>query len=329
MRGARRGYERALDARAARARVRCSAARGRCCSRSLGAASRHGQRVHPEPRRGRRRAARAAHSRARASRRRSRCRRRSSARCARCPRSRPRFAKIGTAEVATDPMPPSVADGFVMHEAARGVAGPAQAEGARSCATLEAAVARVPGNNYEFTQPIQMRFNELIAGVRSDVAVKVFGDDLDAAARDAASDRRGARARPGRGRREGRAGHRPADARGRDRPRRRSRATGSRIADVQEVVRTAIGGSVAGQIFEGDRRFDVVVRLPEALRARPRRARAAADPAARARGEPRRRARRRAARRRARSCRSAPSRSSRSARARTRSAARTASAASW
>ena len=89
------------------------------------------------------------------------------------------FAKIGTAEVATDPMPPSVADTFVMLKDRERVARPAQAEEPSSSRSSKPRPRRVPGNNYEFTQPIQMRFNELISGVRADVAVKVYGDDLD------------------------------------------------------------------------------------------------------------------------------------------------------
>ena len=89
------------------------------------------------------------------------------------------FSKIGTAEVATDPMPPSVADTFVMLKPRDALAGSAQAQGASCVAELEAAVRQLPGNNYEFTQPIQMRMNELISGVRADVAVKVYGDDLE------------------------------------------------------------------------------------------------------------------------------------------------------
>ena len=89
------------------------------------------------------------------------------------------FAKLGTAEIATDPMPPSVADGFVMLKPRSGMARSEQTERPSWSRELEAAVTQFPGNNYEFTQPIQMRFNELISGVRADVAVKIFGDDLD------------------------------------------------------------------------------------------------------------------------------------------------------
>ena len=88
------------------------------------------------------------------------------------------FAKLGTAEIATDPMPPSVADTFVMLKPREQWPDPKRPKDDLVKA-LQVAVMKVPGNNYEFTQPIQMRFNELISGVRSDVAVKVFGDDMD------------------------------------------------------------------------------------------------------------------------------------------------------
>jgi cobalt-zinc-cadmium resistance protein CzcA len=174
------------------------------------------------------------------------------------------FAKIGTAEVATDPMPPSVADGFVMMKDRSAWPDPRKPKDAVVRA-LEAAVARVPGNNYEFTQPIEMRMNELIAGVRSDIAVKVFGDDMALLAE------LGKRVEKVLERVPGAADVKAEQVTGlpmleveidRDALAR----YGLSQDEVQEVVRTAIGGSVAGQIFEGDRRFDIVVRLPEALR---------------------------------------------------------------
>jgi cobalt-zinc-cadmium resistance protein CzcA len=174
------------------------------------------------------------------------------------------FGKIGTAEVATDPMPPSVADGFVIMRPRAQWPDPRKPK-AEVVRALEAAVARVPGNNYEFTQPIQMRFNELIAGVRSDVAVKVFGDELELLLAAGESIAGVLEQIPGAAdvKAEQSSGlptlevdfDRPALAR-----------YGLSVADVQDVVRTAIGGSVAGQFFEGDRRFDIVVRLPEKLR---------------------------------------------------------------
>ncbi|MEZ4280530.1 MAG: CusA/CzcA family heavy metal efflux RND transporter [Myxococcota bacterium] len=174
------------------------------------------------------------------------------------------FAKIGTAEVATDPMPPNVADGFVMIKPRDEWPDPRKPK-AELVADLAAAVESVPGSNYEFTQPIEMRFNELIAGVRSDVAVKVFGDDLAVLL---------AKGEAIAGVLEDVAGAADVKVEQVDGlpmleiavDRRALARYGLSQDEVHQVVRTAIGGSVAGQIFEGDRRFDIVVRLPEALR---------------------------------------------------------------
>ena len=133
---------------------------------------------------------------------------------------------------------------------------------------LEEAARAVPGNNYEFTQPIQMRFNELISGVRTDVAVKVYGDDLDELNRVAAEVEAVVASIPG-----------AADA-GVEQttglplmtiaPRRAALARyGITVAEFQSVVEVALGGKVVGQVFEGDRRFDLAVRLPEDLRSDP------------------------------------------------------------
>src|SRR6185295_19053595 len=86
-------------------------------------------------------------------------------------------AKLGTAEVATDPMPPSVADTFILLKDRSKWPNPKKSK-LELVGELEHAVKKIPGNNYEFTQPIQMRFNELISGVRADLAVKIYGDDL-------------------------------------------------------------------------------------------------------------------------------------------------------
>src|SRR5690606_23096525 len=87
------------------------------------------------------------------------------------------FSKIGTPEIANDPMPPNVADNFVILKPRAQWPDPSQTQ-AEFAEELETAVRKLPGNNYEFTQPIEMRFNELISGVRSDLGVKIFGDDL-------------------------------------------------------------------------------------------------------------------------------------------------------
>jgi cobalt-zinc-cadmium resistance protein CzcA len=174
------------------------------------------------------------------------------------------FAKIGTAEIATDPMPPSVADNFVMLKPRAEWPDPRRSK-ADLVAAMQAAVGQVPGNNYEFTQPIQMRFNELLSGVRSDVAVKVFGDDMavmEAAATEIANVLEQV---PGAAdvKVEQTTGlplltlaiDRTAIAR-----------YGLNVSDVQDALAIAIGGREAGQLFQGDRRFDILVRLPESLR---------------------------------------------------------------
>ena len=179
------------------------------------------------------------------------------------------FGKLGTAEVATDPMPPSVADTFIMLKPRDQWPDPRKTKAAL-VAEIEVAVKQLPGNNYEFTQPIQMRMNELISGVRADVAIKLYGDDLDTLVEVGQQLEAVAKAIPG-----------AADVK-------LEQATGlplltitpnpqglvryglNQVA-VQDAVGTAVGGTVAGQLFEGDRRFDLVVRLPETLRSDPAR----------------------------------------------------------
>ena len=174
------------------------------------------------------------------------------------------FTKIGTAEIATDPMPPNVADVFVMFKPTAQWPD-SQRSKADLVAAIQVAVLAVPGNNYEFTQPIQMRFNELISGVRSDVAVKVFGDDmavLNPTAQAIADVLAGV---PG-----------AADVKVEQTTglpmltlnidREKAARLGLNVADVQEALAIAVGGRAAGLVFEGDRRFDIVVRLPDGVR---------------------------------------------------------------
>ena len=173
-------------------------------------------------------------------------------------------AKIGTAEIATDPMPPSVADTFILMKDRADWPDPRKPK-AQLVAELEAAVKTIPGNNYEFTQPIQMRMNELIAGVRADVAIKVYGDDLDQLLE------LGKKVEAATKKVSGAADVKLEQATGLPvlsvLPDRAALARyGLAMADLQQTVAIALGGEVAGQVFEGDRRFDIVVRLPEALR---------------------------------------------------------------
>jgi cobalt-zinc-cadmium resistance protein CzcA len=174
------------------------------------------------------------------------------------------FAKIGTADIATDPMPPSVADNYVIFKPRSEWPNPSR-EKSDLVEAIETAVRELPGNNYEFTQPIQMRFNELISGVRSDLGIKVIGDDLEQLQTSAAEILEVLEKIPG-----------AADARMEQvtglpvltvTPKRDQLAAyGLSVNELQDLVATAIAGESAGLIYEGDRRFELVVRLPEKLR---------------------------------------------------------------
>jgi cobalt-zinc-cadmium resistance protein CzcA len=174
------------------------------------------------------------------------------------------YSKLGTAEIATDPMPPSVADTFLILKPKSQWPDPSLSKNA-FIAQLQAAVAKVPGNNYEFTQPIQMRFNELISGVRSDVAVKVFGDDLESMAETAEKIAEVLEKTQG-----------SADVKVEQTTglpvltvnidREKIARLGVNMEDVQTAVSIAMNGAHAGAVYDGDRRFDIVVRLDAAQR---------------------------------------------------------------
>ncbi len=213
------------------------------------------------------------------------------------------YSKTGTAEMATDPMPPSVSDTFIIFKdrslwrteneldsaiaevqaelGRAGVSGGGHEEHGHEGAgepeltvvghkgklvhLVQLTVSAVPGNNYEFTQPIQMRFNELISGVRGDVAVKVYGDDFEAMERTAKQ------VLGVLGGISGAADVKAEQTEGLpvltvEIDRAALARFGLSVHDVQEVVAVAIGGREAGQVFEGDRRFDLVVRLPDHMR---------------------------------------------------------------
>ena len=174
------------------------------------------------------------------------------------------YAKLGTAEIATDPMPPSVADTFLILKPRSEWPDPSLTKNGL-IAQIQAAVAKVPGNNYEFTQPIQMRFNELISGVRSDVAVKVFGDDLEAMTETAEAVSTVLEKTQG-----------SADVKVEQTTglpvltvnidREKIARLGVNMEDIQTAVSIAMNGAHAGAVYDGDRRFDIVVRLDEAQR---------------------------------------------------------------
>lgn len=174
------------------------------------------------------------------------------------------FAKIGTAEVANDPMPPSVADTMVMVKDRKEWPNQRKTK-AQLVKEIEAAVLKIPGNNYEFTQPIQMRFNELISGIPADLAVKIYGDDLEKLQQIGKQIESIIKTVQG-----------AADAKTEQvaglpflaiNPNREALSFyGLNVANIQNILEIALGGKIAGRIFEGDRRFDLIVRLPENIR---------------------------------------------------------------
>jgi cobalt-zinc-cadmium resistance protein CzcA len=210
------------------------------------------------------------------------------------------YSKTGTAEMAADPMGPNISDTFVIlkpqsqwrseseldkaierrerelasvmpkheeegekHEEEEGP--PASGQKGKLQRLMELELSVLPGNSWEWTQPIEMRFNELISGIRSDVAVKVYGDEFEQMVPTAEAIAGVLQGIPG-----------AADVKVEqtsglpvlniDIDRQAVARYGLNIADVQEVISVAIGGREAGQVFQGDRRFDLVVRLPDALR---------------------------------------------------------------
>ncbi len=171
------------------------------------------------------------------------------------------FSKIGTPEVATDPMPPSVADTILIIKPRDQWADPSKSK-AQFMDELREHVEQVPGNNYEFTQPIEMRFNELIAGVRADVALRVYGDDLDTL-KDA-GDRAVSLFNKIVGAKDVRVEQMSGLPTLSIEPNRDHLALlGLTIIDVQQALQAAVSGVNVGLIYEGDRRFKLVVRMAD------------------------------------------------------------------
>lgn len=183
---------------------------------------------------------------------------------ARAPEVRFAFSRTGTSEIASDPMPPNATDTFVILKPKAEWPDPGLSK-EELVARLEKRLSTLPGNAYEITQPIQMRFNELIAGVRGDIAIKVFGDDFGEM--NATADRIAGILR----RTQGAADVRVEQTEGLPmldiRPNRTPMSrVGVTAGDVQDTVAAAIGGRQAGVIFEGDRRFPVMIRMAESSR---------------------------------------------------------------
>ncbi|MCP5324825.1 MAG: CusA/CzcA family heavy metal efflux RND transporter [Oceanospirillaceae bacterium] len=174
------------------------------------------------------------------------------------------FARVGTSEVASDPQGPNISDGYVMLKDKEDWPDPHKSK-AQLLEDIEQKLALAPGNAYEISQPIQLRFNELISGVRSDLGIKIYGDDLEqllASGNQIAAVLNGIQGADGVKVEQvdglpilSVEAIRPALLR-----------YGLNMTDVQETLSIATGGEDAGQIFDGDKRFDIVVRLPEKLR---------------------------------------------------------------
>ncbi|OOQ57367.1 efflux RND transporter permease subunit [Mucilaginibacter pedocola] len=174
------------------------------------------------------------------------------------------FSKTGTAEMAADPMPPNASDTFIILKPREEWAD-SKMEKTALIDRIAETVGKIPGNNYEFTQPIQMRFNELISGVRSDIAIKVYGDDfpqMEKTANQIAQILRGV---------NGSADVKVEQTSGL--PMMEMKLDkgaiaryGLNVSDILDVISVAIGGKETGLVFQGDRRFDILVRLPDALR---------------------------------------------------------------
>ena len=174
------------------------------------------------------------------------------------------FARTGTAEIASDPMPPNISDSYVMLKPKDQWPDPGKSR-ETLIAELQQAAATLPGSNYELSQPIQLRFNELISGVRSDVAVKVFGDDMDVLNATAAQITAAMQKVNGASevKVEQTTGL-PVLTINIDRD--KAARYGLNAGDVQDTIAVAVGGRQAGTLYEGDRRFDMVVRLSDAMR---------------------------------------------------------------
>lgn len=174
------------------------------------------------------------------------------------------FARTGTAEVATDVMPPNISDGVILLKPKSEWSNPKQSlDELRT--RMQAFLATLPGNNSEFSQPIELRFNELISGVRSDVGVKIFGDDMNVLDREAQRLSQKIKAISG------------ATAVNVEQTtglpllnvevnKALASQYGLSVKSIQDLVAASVGGENVGQILQGDRRFDFVIRLGEAER---------------------------------------------------------------
>ncbi|OYX73602.1 MAG: CusA/CzcA family heavy metal efflux RND transporter [Caulobacter sp. 32-67-35] len=174
------------------------------------------------------------------------------------------YSKTGTAEVASDPMPPNASDSFIILKPQDEWPNKKETK-AELVTRMEKKLEGLTGNVYEFSQPIQMRFNELIAGVRGDVAIKVYGDDLDAMTASAGQIAKALQSVKGAAdvKVEQTSGFPTLDV---SLDRDAIGRLGLTVEEVADTLAVAMGGRESGLVFQGDRRFDIVVRLPDATR---------------------------------------------------------------
>lgn len=174
------------------------------------------------------------------------------------------FARTGTAEVATDVMPPNISDGIVLLKPHDQWPNPKETIDELRTRMLQF-VNQIPGNNSEFSQPIELRFNELISGVRSDIGVKVFGDDMQILNQEAEKIAQQLRSIPGASevKVEQTNGLPLLNV---DVDHALAAQYGLSVKSIQDIVAASIGGQSVGQILQGDRRFDFVIRLQENMR---------------------------------------------------------------
>ncbi|MEG1489273.1 efflux RND transporter permease subunit [Acinetobacter sp.] len=174
------------------------------------------------------------------------------------------FSRTGTAEVATDVMPPNISDSVVLLKPHDQWANQDETIDDLRARMLEF-VEKIPGNNSEFSQPIELRFNELISGIRSDVGIKIFGDDMQTLNQEAEKIAEKLK------KIEGASEVKVEQTDGLpvlnvDIDHALAAQYGLSVKSIQDLVATSIGGQNVGQILQGDRRFDFVIRLDESMR---------------------------------------------------------------
>ncbi|MGB8482840.1 MAG: CusA/CzcA family heavy metal efflux RND transporter, partial [Acinetobacter bohemicus] len=174
------------------------------------------------------------------------------------------FSRTGTAEVATDVMPPNISDSVVLLKPHDQWSNQDETIDDLRARMLEF-VEKIPGNNSEFSQPIELRFNELISGIRSDVGIKIFGDDMQTLNQEAEKIAEKLK------KIEGASEVKVEQTDGLpvlnvDIDHALAAQYGLSVKSIQDLVATSIGGQNVGQILQGDRRFDFVIRLDESMR---------------------------------------------------------------